>query len=72
MGELLRLLHDVPKLALSMDFTVTGHLLAINMCMLECRPNNCSGKMIEVTFSVSQGSVATHVRCDEKDDNCFV
>ena len=28
--------------------------------------NSCSGKMMKVAFQVSQGSVATQLRCGEK------
>jgi len=34
--------------------------------------NSCSGKMIKVAFQVSQGNVATQLRCGGKHDKCFI
>ena len=34
--------------------------------------NSCRGKMIKVALYVSQGSVATQLRCGGKHDKCFI
>jgi len=34
--------------------------------------NSCNGKMMKVPLLISQGSVATQLRCGKKHDKCFI